>query len=295
MFPLRSAIGLRRSLILALTILAIILRARWVSAQDDVPMRAMKDELTRSMSQMQLQKMDKPYFLSYRLDDIRRTTVSAMLGSVTEEQPTHIRMGDYALDNTNYVSARSFGSFGAGMLAALRQAPLDDNYGQIRSRFWLATDGQYKRALEDLSAKRAVLEMRKTTDNVPDFSKEAPGTETESPDTTAVDLQQLKALARAISAVFRTSPDIYSSSVDLEYRSVYTRYLNSEGSSFTRAQPVFKLQINAETQSAEGVPISDSIEVLGRSVQDIPSQEVLIERTRAMAARILQLMPGSCS
>lgn len=281
-------------------ILAMILRAGWAAAQDDVAMQAMKDELSRSMSQMQLKKMDKPYFLAYRLDDIRRTTVSAMLGSVTEEQPSHIRMagvevrvGDYALDNTNYVSLRNLGGFGAGMLRGLRQAPLDDNYAQIRSALWLATDGQYKKALEDLSAKRAALEMRKQTDNVPDFSKEAPGTETEAPDTIQVDVQQLKALARAISAVFRTTPDIYGSSVDLEYRNLYTRYVNSEGSSFTRTQPVFKLQINAQTQSTEGVPISDSIEVLGRTVNDIPPQDVLIARTRAMAEHILKLRTAS--
>lgn len=295
MSRLESGVWMRSNLIVAMIFLA-----GWAAAQDDVAMQAMKDELARSMSQMQLQKMDKPYFLAYRLDDLRHTTVSAMLGSVTEEQPLHmrlagveVRVGDYALDNSNYVSLRNLGGLGAGMLGSVRQAPLDDSYSQIRSTFWLATDGQYKRALEDLSAKQAALEMRKQTDNVPDFSKETPNTETEAPETAQVDVQQLKALARAISAVFRTTPDIYSSSVDLEYRNLYTRYINSEGSTFTRAQPVFKLQISAQTQSTEGVPISDSIEMHGRTVSDLPSQEVLIARARAMADRLLQLRTAS--
>jgi len=34
--------------------------AAFAQAQDDVVMRAMKDELGRSVSQLQLQKMDKP-------------------------------------------------------------------------------------------------------------------------------------------------------------------------------------------------------------------------------------------
>jgi len=266
-------------------------------AQDDVAIRAMKDELSRSISQIQLQKMEKPYFLAYRMDDMNRTTVAATLGSVTEEQPARVRLigveirvGDYALDNSNYMSLRNFGG---GMFSSIRQAPLDDNYQQIRRDFWLATDAQYKKALEDLSAKRAALEARKQTDNTPDFSKETPNTESESPEKTQASLQQLKALARAISAVFRSTPDIYSSSVDIEYLNSYTRYANSEGSTFTRAQPVFKLQINTQTQTPDGVPIADSIQLFGHTMADLPAQDVLISRTLAMADRMLKLRSAS--
>jgi len=272
------------------------LLASLAQAQDDVAMRAMKDELARSVSQVQLQKMEKPYFVAYRMDDINRTSVSATLGSITEEQPMRMRMigvevrvGDYRLDNSNYVSLRSFGGGASGMFNSIGQAPLDDNYQQIRRDFWLATDTQYKKALEDLSGKRAALEMRKHTDDVPDFTRESLNTEIEPAEKTPADLQQLKALARALSAVFKSTPDIYTSSVELEYRNIYTRYINSEGSSFTRAQPVFHLEINAGTQSADGVPVSDSIDLHGRTLADVPAQDVLITRTKAMADRILKL------
>jgi predicted Zn-dependent protease len=264
-------------------------------AQDDVPLRAMKDELARSTAQLQLQKMDKPYFLAYRMDEINQSTVSAMLGSLTQEQPSRVRLigvevrvGDYTLDNSNYVSMRSFGG-GASMFSSISQAPLDDNYQQIRRDFWLATDSQYKKALEDLSAKRAALEMRKHTDDVPDFSNEAPATQTEPPEKSQPRLDELKALARDLSAVFKNTPDIYDSSVDLEFRNYYTRYINTEGSTFTRAQPLFKLQINARTQAADGLPISDALELFGRTIADLPAKELLLSRTRAMADRILKL------
>lgn len=269
-------------------------------AQDEVPLRAMKDELLRSVTQLQLQKMDKPYFLAYRMDEINQNTVSAMLGSLTQEQPSRmrligveVRVGDYALDNSNYVSPRSFGAGGAGMFSSITQAPLDDNYQQIRRDFWLATDSQYKKALEDLSAKRAALEMRKHTDDVPDFSKETSATETEPPEKSQPSFDELKALARDISTVFKNTPEIYNSSVDLQYRNYYTRYINSEGSTFTRAQPVFKLQINARTQAADGLPISDSLELFGRTIADLPAKDVLLSRARAMTDRILKLRSAS--
>jgi len=263
-------------------------------------MQAMKDELARSLAQLQLQKMDKPYFLAYRMDDIDHTSVSAMLGSLTQEQPTHmrligveVRVGDYALDNSNYISLRSFAGGMSGMFSSISQAPLDDSYQQIRRDFWLATDMQYKKALEDLSAKRAALEMRKHAGDIPDFSKESPVTETNPPAKVQVSFEELKSLAREISAVFRSTPDIYNSSVDLEFRNFYTRYVNSEGSSFTRPQPLFKLQINAHTQSPDGLPISDSIELFGRTFADLPPKDVIISRTRALADRVLKLRSAS--
>ncbi len=278
--------------------LLVFLSATFACAQDDVALKAMKDEMARSITELQLQKMDKPYFLAYRMDEINQTVVSAMLGSVTEEQPSRVRLigveirvGDYALDNSNYFSLRNFGN-AAGMFNSIRQAPLDDNYQQIRRDFWLATDTQYKKALEDLSAKRAALEMRKHTDDVPDFSKESPNTQADPPEKTQAG-DELKALARDVSAVFKNTPEIYGSSVDLQYRNYYTRYINSEGSSFRRAQPLFKLQISARTQAPDGLPISDSIELYGRTLADLPAKDVLISRTHAMADRIMKLRTAS--
>jgi len=286
----------RFALPIQLTVMALILiSSRVVFAQDDVLMHAMKDEMARTTSQLQLQKMDKPYFIAYRTDDINRTTVSATLGSVTDQQPMRMRMvgvevrvGDYALDNSNYVSMRNFGG-GRGMFSSIRQAPIDDNYGRLRSTLWIATDAQYKKALEDLSAKRAALENRNHADELPDFSKENPATENQSPEITQADLEELKTLARTLSAVFKPAPEIYSSSVDLQYVNDYTRYVNSEGSMFTRAMPAFKLRISAETQAADGLPIGDSIELYGRTAADLPRQDVLLERARNMLERILKL------
>ncbi|HTZ95237.1 MAG TPA: metallopeptidase TldD-related protein [Terriglobales bacterium] len=269
-------------------------------AQNDVPLRAMKDELTRSISQLRLQAMDKPYFIAYRMDEIDQFAISAMLGSITQEQPVRtrfigveVRVGDYALDNTNYLSLRNLAGGAAGMLSAIAQGPLDDNYQQIRRDFWLATDRQYKKALEDLSAKRGVLELHKRTDDTPDFSKEPSATDMEPPVNSKPAADELKDLARDISAVFASMPDIYSSSVDLTYRNYYTRYTNSEGSTFTRALPALKLQVTAQTQASNGLPISDSLQVFGSALADFPSKDVLVSRARTMAERILKVRSAS--
>jgi predicted Zn-dependent protease len=274
----------------------VVLAGALGQAQGDVVMRAMKDELARTMSQIQLQKLDKPYFVAYRMDDIDQREVSATLGSVTQVQPARVRLigvevrvGDYAVDNSNYVSARTFSGGMPGMMSSVRQAPLDDDYQQIRRTFWLATDAQYKKALEDLSAKRAALATHSHTGSVGDFTKEPTLTKFQANAKPNAGKEQMEKLARDVSALFKSTPKIYNSSVDIEYRDYYTRYINSDGSTFTRAQPMVKLTVDADTQAEDGTPISDSIELFGRDLADLPSEEDLLARTRAMSDRILKL------
>jgi predicted Zn-dependent protease len=279
--------------------LLVVLLAGVALAQDDVAMQAMKDELQRSVKQLQLQKMDKPYFIAYRMDEMKAVNVSASLGSITESQPSHertigveIRVGDYALDNSNYFSLRGLAG-GMGLLSGISQAPIDDNYQQIRRQFWMATDAQYKKALEDFAAKRAALQSRKGTDSVPDFTREAPATVTEAPARETVNVSDLEPLARELSLVFKPAPEILGSSVEIESHDLYTRYVNSEGSSFTRSQLILKLKVAAHTQAADGLPISDSFEIYGRSLADLPAKDVLLNRVRELAGRILQVRTAS--
>jgi predicted Zn-dependent protease len=282
-----------------LWVVSAVLSAPLLQAQrppDDTVTRAMQDELARSMSQLQLPQMEKPYFLAYRVQDITQRDISATLGSLTSRtgSPTRTRMigvelrvGDYNLDNSNFISMRTFdpGEFGG-----LGEASLDANYAQIRREFWLATDREYKKALEDLSAKQAALKGRSGGDNVPDFSKEVPNTQ---PSLTSVpvltDFDDLEAMARDLSAVFRLVPEIDGSSVTIRYTNRYTRYLNSEGTSFTRSEPLIKLEVSARTQAPDGQPIADSFDVYARSLADLPSRDALRARVQQMSALIVKL------
>ena len=47
---------------------------------------------------------------------------------------------------------------------------------------------------------------------------------------------------------------------------VRTRYLNSEGSAFTRASPWLVLRIHAATQAVDGMPLGDGISDVGQFV-----------------------------
>jgi predicted Zn-dependent protease len=287
------------ALLAALIFAAPLLRAQ---QQDDVVGRAMKDELARSMSQLHLEQMEKPYFIAYRVQDITEREITATLGSLTSSSgtPTHnrlisvqLRVGDYSLDNSNFLSMDSLA--GAALMGGIGQGPLDDNYAQIRRALWLDTDRQYKQALEQLSAKKAALKGRTGGENIPDFSKETPHTMSEAqtgPGATP-NLADLEAMAREISSVFRSAPEINKAAVTIRYTNVYTRYLNSEGTSYARTDPLLKVEVSAQTQASDGLPISDSFNVYARTAADLPSRDALRTRAQDMSALILKLRSAS--
>ena len=273
----------------------LVTAATLLWAQDDVVMKAMQDEMTRSMGQLQFETMQKPYFISYRIDDTNAASVSATLGSLTATDPDHrrllsveLRVGDYASDNSNYFSVRTF-SGGMGMFKGISSVALDNDYLQIRRQIWQTTDAQYKKAIEDLSAKQAALQGRQGADDIPDFSKEPPATLKEPAAEVKIDVPGLEQLARELSLPFKQTPDIVTSSVEINVRNTFVRYLNSEGSSFTRPVPQVKLSVTAETQAGDGLPMRDSIELYGQSVADLPPKEQLLASVREMGSRLEKL------
>ncbi len=272
----------------------------WAQAQSDVLAKAMQDEMSRSMAQLRLEAMDKPYFIAYRVDDLENTTIAATLGSLTQSHPerhrtlgVELRVGDYALDNSNYLSLRTFGGNMQRMFSAMAEVPLDDDYRALRRQLWIVTDGEYKKALEDLSAKRATLQSRKRIEQVPDFSKETPAQMQEPAQATKIDVPGAEQMVRELSALFRGMPEIFTSSVTLEIHHTYTHYLNSEGTSFTRPQMLVKLQVKAATQAPDGQPLQDSAEFYAASVAGLPSRDKLVAAIRQIGERLTKLRQAS--
>ena len=259
-------------------------------AQEDTVTRAMHDEMQRSMQKLQLEQLDKPYFISYRVVDDESKEVSATLGSVLSSSQSHtrfltvnVRVGDYSLDNSNFLSLPVGGTgVAVQMFGGTMRLPLDDNYNELRREIWLATDGAYKKALEDLSGKRAALLDKNRTEGVPDFSKATPVSITDTAPRVDVDLENATKLICEASAVFRQMPFIQTSHVVFFAENRLERYMNSEGTTFTRTVPRVSLRASASTQAADGMPLNDFVAAYGYSMTDLPSRSVLLTEIREM-------------
>jgi PmbA/TldA metallopeptidase C-terminal domain len=285
-------------------ILPIILLSSVSSfAADDVVMRAMRDELERSMRKLQLENLQKPYFISYRSVETQGCSMGASFGALTNSycEPAasdharsrnlsvEVRVGDYTRDNTNFFApmmnagvARPLGTGGTSV-------PIDDNYDEIRRQLWLSTDSAYKNALDAYAKKKAALENRTRTEDAPDFSKEEVVKFEQPRPSISWNRVELEKTVKSLSALFRETPGIDGSSVMLTSNMWLTRYVNSEGTSYIRGATGATITINADAQASDGMPITDFEVIHANSIDQLPPRDEIIKRIRGLQSRLERL------
>ena len=103
--------------------------------------------------------VDKPFYIEYRLLDldVRNVTASfgALLSNSTSRQrvmSVDVRVGDYHLDSSNFVSEDGF----QGFLGSTGFVGIDHDYNSLRQDLWLATDQAYKAAATQMSLKTGI-------------------------------------------------------------------------------------------------------------------------------------------
>ena len=74
---------------------------------DDALGRAMRDELARSVKELKLADLDRPYFIAYRVDEVDGVMAAGTRGTLLGSDRTRgrylsveLRVGDYTFDNT---------------------------------------------------------------------------------------------------------------------------------------------------------------------------------------------------
>ena len=292
-----TARGVRR-LLLAGAALSLVGLAAQSPARDDVLMRAMRDELARSMQQLRLDTLPGPYFIAYRVDESHALSVAATRGGlVRSDERAHrrltveLRVGDYAFDNSNFFGASGGGAFAFGLrgFRGESELPLDDNYREVRRQLWLATDGAYKRAVQQLTQKRAAVLGQAHVDSLPDFTRESVVAIIDTATARPWSRAAAESLARDLSAVLRNAPDIYASGVECSAAVQVTRYVNSEGTTFTRSAPTVTVQAQAETQASDGAPLADAFVLYGGTPNDLPAPTALADSVRELGARLGRL------
>jgi PmbA/TldA metallopeptidase C-terminal domain len=285
--------ALARTLLLSAT-------AAILHGQTDVVMDAMKDELARSMKQLTVENLEKAYFISYRIVDSDNVSVAASFGSLNHSNAgrsrlltVEVRVGDYKLDNSHFFSLNLDPGTRLVIFNGTVELGLQDDYKEIRRQLWLATDATYKKAVEDLSSKRALFQNRSREDEADDFTREDPVTASQEQPPVKVDIPKWENEARSISAVFRKMPGIYTSTITFNCVNSYTRFLTSEGTSYTRRQSNVMFNSEAATQAADGAPLDDFVWFHARSLAGLPSEQELTASVQALGQRLSDLRDAS--
>jgi TldD protein len=260
--------------------------------------RAMNDELLRAKDQLRLQGLADPFFITYTVSDHYKLDIQASYGSLTNSNESHNRqqnvrlmVGDYQLNDENF-NAGGGGLFGGGG-GPDNTLPLEDDYAGIRRSLWLSTDDLYKQANETFSKKKAALQNKQLAEDVrdlADFARAPINTSVAAPIDLNIDRRAYEDLARDLSSIFQSYPDIQSSKVGFTFSEGYQFIATTEGTRTRKPVVLCQFRAQGTAQAAQdGEPVSLSIEHASKLAQDLPNRAQLIVAVTTLAKNIVAL------
>jgi len=247
-----------------------------VDAEKDPVLKAMLEELDRSMTHLQLPGFEKPYFIEYRLEDVQDFETRAAFGDTEGSHHGHariaritVRVGDYKTDNS--------GPRGDG---AIQLAAIDNDPIALRSALWAGTDQAYKAALAAFAQKQAELKQVQTPPQADDFSKARPIVSLDEPLTLSVDENAWSVRVAHDSGIYRTDPAINAMQRQIQYstaafhaRVTTTWIASSEGAIVRKSSSSYSESIGVGTQADDGAHLDRSYGTSGGSLADLDSPE----------------------
>jgi predicted Zn-dependent protease len=241
---------------------------------ENVVIRALQDELKRSMDQLKLKDFEKPYFIEYVVEDEDGIEIESKFGGILNSSRqrkrtlfTQVRIGSYEFDNSDEYS----NSFRLPL-----PMPLDDDYTAIRRSAWFVTDFAYKQAIDQLASKKAAKQSEPEEDEeekFPYLSKEEPVIAVEKRGTLQADQEKWEKQVRAWSAMFRKFPEVQDSTVSFYARYVNRYLINSEGTRVLEPRFLIALNVYAEALTTNNIRLTPSRHIYAKSFDDFPSTE----------------------
>ena len=231
-----------------------------------------------------------PYFMSYTVNDSDSISTRAEYGALVDSTSAsnrvldvQIRIGDAKLDNTH---DRHRGSAVNTLLL-----PLTDNQKALARSLWLATNGGYATALDNYLRVKTEAQVRaKELDTSGDFSSEPPriSINAEAP-RPQVDKSAWEDRVRALSAIFRSYPDVYRNVVMLTADSDTEYFASSEGSRIVTPHQQARLIVYAVARAEDGMDMFRAQTFEAPTVDGLPAQAELAAAMHALGDSLEQL------
>lgn len=291
---------MKRAARLKITAFLVLLSAQLFYGQSATPspdpvMRAMNDELERSVAELQFKDLEKPYFIQYILIDQDQYRASATFGSLTASNQSQaryiqaqVRVGDYNFDNSEFATGGGFqGPPPSGVVAS---TVFENDYDRIRHALWLVTDAAYKQSVEQLARKRAFVENKVKGEQIPDFSKENAITAVTSRQAPVkIDKGRWEKQLREWSAIFKQFPEIQQSSVVVQSTLTHRYLVNSEGTRTLQPSLIVSVEVEAGTEAPDGMRLRHWVPFNATSFDQLPSTQAIGDSIRRMAADLTAL------
>jgi hypothetical protein len=266
--------------------------------QDNEILQAMRDEISRNMSELKIESLEKPYYIEYKLVMRHSYIINGMYGSITNNEDKEaarltvgVRVGSYKLDNTNFFDfGLSF--FGGGDQEETfqnRKVPIELDYKTLRRELWLSTDAAYKQVAETYTKKLTTLKNRVRKDTTHDFLKVKVSKNYYFEEYPEFDKSYFEDLIKTLSGVFSDYPQIDISTAGIEYLPATIYYVNSEGIEYVKTVLYTGLEVVAATQADDGMPLANYYTAFSEAPDGLPNKDSLMKATREVAETLVAL------
>src|ERR1700719_2923993 len=142
-----------------------VARAAQPAQDNDQTLRAMRDEMARSKTRLELkipgtEQPVRPYYVAYRLLDLYIKEIVAEFGTLVSSTQgrnrfmnVEARVGGYKLDSSNFIGDESF----RGFIGSQGSVGIDRDYDSLRQDLWIATHQAVKQTRGTYLRKQAYL------------------------------------------------------------------------------------------------------------------------------------------
>lgn len=242
-------------------LLATVWSAQAAALPDNMYMKAMQDEVKRSMAKLRRPGVEKPYFIAYKLEQVDESPlVEASLGALYPLQQRDSQLTAYAWVDIGNAQKDSLGYkndgyYGDYAYRPRRATDVSKSYDGIRYALWQLTDLAYTFAAETYQQKQAYERTKQAQqkDPVPDVipAKQATYAE-EIPVAPAYDIDQLQSWVKQQSAQGKAYPFLEQFTVTVAPVRRTTYYLNSRGGFYQKSLPAVQVKWMARMRDKDG-------------------------------------------
>ncbi len=278
----------------ALVLISMILAGTLI-AQDNLIMKAMEDELGRSVSGLQDKGEAPLYYLGYTITDLRELTLSSMFGVQKNRNSSHrryldvdVRIGDHKMDSTHELRD-DYSSMFLGYRSA-ESIPVEDDYDAIRNVIWRETDKEYKKARQKYTKLKTNMAIKvKEEDPSDDFSKETPYVSIEKIPEFDMNENYWQEKIDKYSSLFKQSPVLLTGHVNLIVNRVEKIMLTSEGSRLQTGYFHVWLRCEANTRAEDGMHLKLYRNFFAVSLEKLPSDKEVADAIKNLISELEQL------
>ncbi len=266
------------------------------TAQDKL-LGILKDELKREMTEFvqNTDSLDRPYFISFRVDETKSETARASFGSLIYSRESHnriftpmVRIGNYETDNYHQLRETN-----AGNRTEPAYLPIEDSEDAIRQCIWWMTDQAHKNAIDRYEKVKSNIAVKvKEEDKSADYTpqKEAKYYEPVlSGSHVRFDRKDWEKKLQRYSAIFKQWEDIIDGWANISMQVVRKYYVSSEGSEIAQNMVYINLSIGAMVKADDGMELPLHKSWFALTTNHLPSDKEVMNEAQRIVDKLKEL------